>query len=60
VICMAASLVPVLLVFTIATFPGEWLEKQVPTIRLVPNHGGMAIAQCGSHSEGRVRLGDTA
>jgi uncharacterized protein YjbI with pentapeptide repeats len=31
-----ASLLPVLLVFTIATFPGEWLEDALPTVRLVP------------------------
>jgi len=30
------SLLPVLLVFTIATFPGEWLEEKMPTVRLVP------------------------
>ena len=27
---------PVLLVFTIATYPGEWLEKALPSIQLVP------------------------
>jgi uncharacterized protein YjbI with pentapeptide repeats len=31
-----ASLTPVLLGFTIATFPGEWLEQSIPTVRLVP------------------------
>jgi uncharacterized protein YjbI with pentapeptide repeats len=36
VACLAASFVPVLLVFTIGTFPGEWLEENVPSLRLVP------------------------
>jgi uncharacterized protein YjbI with pentapeptide repeats len=31
-----ASLAPVLLVFTIATFPGEWLDQNLPSIRIVP------------------------
>jgi uncharacterized protein YjbI with pentapeptide repeats len=33
---LLASLAPVFLVFTIATFPGEWLEEKLPTVRLVP------------------------
>jgi Pentapeptide repeats (8 copies) len=32
---LLASLLPVLLVFTIATFPGEWLEEKMPTVRLI-------------------------
>jgi len=32
----AASLVPLVLVFTIATFPGEWLDSNLPSIRFVP------------------------
>jgi class 3 adenylate cyclase/uncharacterized protein YjbI with pentapeptide repeats len=31
-----ASLVPFLLVFTIATFPGEWLDEKLPPVRLIP------------------------
>ena len=31
-----ASLIPLLLVFTIATFPGEWLEVNLPSLRVVP------------------------
>jgi len=31
-----ASLAPLLLVFTIATFPGEWLEESLPSVPLVP------------------------
>jgi uncharacterized protein YjbI with pentapeptide repeats len=31
-----ASLVPILLVFTIATFPREWLDAGLPAIRMVP------------------------
>jgi uncharacterized protein YjbI with pentapeptide repeats len=31
-----ASLVPVLLIFTIATFPGEWLDSALPPLRFVP------------------------
>jgi uncharacterized protein YjbI with pentapeptide repeats len=30
------SVLPLLLVFTIATFPGEWLEENIPPVRLVP------------------------
>jgi len=33
---LLASLITLLLVFTIATFPGEWLEDKVPTVPLVP------------------------
>jgi uncharacterized protein YjbI with pentapeptide repeats len=33
-----ASLVPLLLVFTIATFPGEWLDSKLPSLPLVPTH----------------------
>jgi uncharacterized protein YjbI with pentapeptide repeats len=31
-----ASLAPVLLVTTIATFPGEWLEDTVPSLQFIP------------------------
>jgi uncharacterized protein YjbI with pentapeptide repeats len=34
--CLAASVLPVLLVFTIATFPGEWLERELPSLHFVP------------------------
>jgi len=30
------SAVPLLLIFTIATFPGEWLDATLPSFRLVP------------------------
>lgn len=33
---MVWSLAPILLVFTIATFPGEWLDANLPTLRFVP------------------------
>src|SRR5262249_28160519 len=33
---LLASLVPLLLVFTIATFPGEWLQSNLPALPLVP------------------------
>jgi len=33
---LPASFLPLLLVFTIATFPGEWLEEKVSPVRLVP------------------------
>ena len=33
---LLASLLPLLLVFTIATFPGEWLEENLPPVRLIP------------------------
>lgn len=32
-VCLAISLLPLLLVFTIATFPGEWLDDHVPSIK---------------------------
>jgi uncharacterized protein YjbI with pentapeptide repeats len=35
---LSASLVPLLLVFTIATFPGEWLDSNLPSLPLVPTH----------------------
>ena len=35
---LLASVVPLLLVFTIATFPGEWLDSNLPSLRLVPTH----------------------
>ncbi len=31
-----ASLAPVLLVVTIATFPGEWLEGNLPSLQIIP------------------------
>jgi uncharacterized protein YjbI with pentapeptide repeats len=31
-----ASLAPVLLVFGVATFPGEWLDQNLPSVRFVP------------------------
>ena len=34
--CCSASLVPLLLVFTIATFPGEWLNSSLPSLPVVP------------------------
>ena len=34
--CLVASLVPVLLVFTVATFPGEWLDENLWPVRIVP------------------------
>ena len=33
---LLASVIPLLLVFTIATFPGEWLHSNLPSLRLVP------------------------
>jgi hypothetical protein len=33
---LPVSLLPLLLVFTIATFPGEWLEDALPEMRLIP------------------------
>jgi uncharacterized protein YjbI with pentapeptide repeats len=35
-VLLLASLVPLLLVFTIATFPGEWLDSNLPSLPLVP------------------------
>ncbi len=35
VACLTASLLPVLLVFTIATFPGEWLDERLPAMPFV-------------------------
>jgi uncharacterized protein YjbI with pentapeptide repeats len=36
----AASVMTVLLVFTIATFPGEWLNRTIPALRFLPLSGG--------------------
>jgi uncharacterized protein YjbI with pentapeptide repeats len=36
VACLATSMVPALLVFTVATFPGEWLDQHLPSLRFVP------------------------
>jgi uncharacterized protein YjbI with pentapeptide repeats len=36
VACLAASFVPVLLVFTVATFPGEWLDEHVGSVKIMP------------------------
>jgi len=39
---IVASLAPVLFVFLVATFPGEWLEANVPSVQFIPqatNHG---------------------
>jgi uncharacterized protein YjbI with pentapeptide repeats len=33
---LLASVIPVVLVITIATFPGEWLEENLPPVRLIP------------------------
>ena len=33
---LAVSFLPLLLAYTVATFPGEWLEEEVPTVRLFP------------------------
>jgi uncharacterized protein YjbI with pentapeptide repeats len=33
---LVANLVPVLLVFTIATFPGEWLNDSLPAVSIIP------------------------
>ena len=33
---LLVSVLPVLLMFTIATFPGEWLEEKLPSVRLIP------------------------
>jgi uncharacterized protein YjbI with pentapeptide repeats len=33
---LPASLLPLLLAFTVATFPGEWLEEALPPVQLIP------------------------
>jgi uncharacterized protein YjbI with pentapeptide repeats len=35
-IWLPVSLLPVLLVFAVATFPGEWLEEALPEVRIIP------------------------
>ena len=35
-VLLLVSVLPVLLVFTIATFPGERLEEKLPSVRLIP------------------------
>jgi hypothetical protein len=44
----AASLVPLVLVFTIATFPGEWLDSNLPSIRFVPGSSDNTAGFAGS------------
>lgn len=36
VACLVASFVPVLLVFTVATFPDEWLDENLPSVKVIP------------------------
>ena len=31
-----ASVTPIMLIFSIATFPGEWLDKNLPAVRFIP------------------------
>ena len=38
IVLLTACLVPLLLVFTIATFPGEWLDSNLPSLPLVPTY----------------------
>ncbi len=33
---LTASLMPILLVFVVATFPGEWLDRTIPRLAFVP------------------------
>ena len=35
---MSVSVLPILLVFTIATFPGEWLEENLPALWIIPTN----------------------
>jgi uncharacterized protein YjbI with pentapeptide repeats len=35
-VLLVGSIVPVLLVITVATFPGEWLEENLPPVRVIP------------------------
>jgi uncharacterized protein YjbI with pentapeptide repeats len=37
---VTASLIPIFLVFGIATFPGEWLDAVLPSVKFVPWNGG--------------------
>ena len=40
-----ASLVPFSFVFTIATFPGEWLDRNPVTVRVIPGGHRGALVQ---------------
>jgi hypothetical protein len=42
--CALASLVPLLLVFAIATFPGEWLHRNPISAPFIPERRGNALA----------------
>jgi uncharacterized protein YjbI with pentapeptide repeats len=35
---LSVSVLPILLVFTIATFPGEWLEENLPALWIIPTN----------------------
>jgi uncharacterized protein YjbI with pentapeptide repeats len=51
-----ASLVPLFLVFTIATFPSEWLDTKLPSIRFIPSQWPSAkLAQQGANNSPRVQ-----
>src|SRR5262249_33743672 len=59
---LLASLLPLLLVFTIATFPGEWLESNLPSLPLVPTKWptlGESTSLLLSEEEGRGRFWPT-
>jgi uncharacterized protein YjbI with pentapeptide repeats len=38
-----ASLLPIVLVFSIGTFPGEWLDTRLPSVKLVPTKLGLGL-----------------
>ena len=58
---LAVSTLPVLLVLTIATFPGERLEENLTCAAPHSHHvGGVDFAECPGHSSGRVGLGHPA
>jgi uncharacterized protein YjbI with pentapeptide repeats len=53
---MLASLIPVLLVFSIATFPGEWLDTHLPSVRLVPTTWELPTTQTAETSPSDVEV----
>jgi hypothetical protein len=45
---LLVSILPVLLVVTIATFPGGWLEENLPPLRLIPTTRATTLTLTGT------------
>ena len=54
---LLASLLPLLLIFTISTFPGEWLDANLPSLPLVPTKWPARTAE--EKISGRLALAES-